>query len=118
MIFDFLRQYWKIILEAVLVLISFIILIIRIKNKKVDMKPFLLDVVEWLPTFINSAEDSGLSGSEKYSAVLEAALKRLSTLTNLPLDEIARYASYFDDIIEEILSTPQKKEVSNEKKVK
>lgn len=93
------------------ILVEVIILLISIfKKKKVinEMDTILLCVLEKLPEFILSVE--GVKGAElKKSLVIEAVKKFVKDKFSINLSDT--FISFVSASIEDILSTPQKKEV-------
>lgn len=106
---DFFIQNWRLIMEALLVLVSFIFMIVRKRPTKViDTIQGL--ILRLLPGLINQAEikfGSG-NGSGKLSFVLQSLKEVLSEL-GYGDEVVAPYLSFVKDQVEVILSTPQKK---------
>lgn len=114
-ILDFIKDYGSIIISIVGFLISAIIVIISfIKNKgdinKMKDDKYLVMVLDMLPSVIKQAEIAFTNGTDKYTYVMTYCLDFLTSL-GLSKDEAkAKYSLIIDKKLEEILSTPQKKE--------
>ena len=106
---NFLNEYWKVILDLVVLMATIILWIIRKKPVKVvdTLKEI---VVRLLPWCINSAESAPKGEKLGVSlALLEEALKDMGYELTPELKEFA------SEQVEIILSTPQKKGVKYEK---
>lgn len=101
----------------ILSLLSFICLIFsiifyEIKNKKLDTSSIFNDLLQVLPNFIKTSEKISSSSDDKLSFCLNLAVNFLSSKTGLSSSAILeKYGDFIINSIEEILSTPQKKEV-------
>lgn len=116
-VLDFLRQYWKYILVACCFVVEMTLTIISLCKKKIKVADELSTVLLQLPQFINDAESTGLAGEEKLALVFRKCLEFLELSTGLSVSALAaKYGDYIVAAIENILSTPKKKEVVYEKK--
>lgn len=110
MVIEFLKSYWREILEILAVLASIIICCIKKKPVKV-VDTIKQMICTWLPGVISAAESSGLKGEAK----LEYAINFLYSVfakDYLTRDEFDnKYLAFVKAEIEAILSTPQKKGV-------
>lgn len=106
---DFLFNYWREILEVIVILISLIICCIRKKPVKVvdTIKEIIVRV---LPAFIVQAEASGLKGADKLELVLSLVKGFLKEMSYGD-DVISQYLAFTKEQVELILTTPQKKGV-------
>lgn len=109
---SFLQAYWVEIIIVVLSFVSVIFSVIRFKPSKAadDVK---LMIAEVLPGFINLAELSGVHGKAKLLFVVESIMKRIRKY--ISSRDSTYWMEYITEQIENILSTPQKKEVNYEK---
>jgi len=100
--------------ELVYIVLTLCCLIVGIckKSKVVSVDTIFEQLLVRLPTMIRTAEKTGLSGIEKKNIVLLNSISWLSDMTGLSnLQVKEQYGSRIDSSIEEILSTPEKKEV-------
>ena len=103
-----LKTYWFELVMVFLSIISFVIVLIRsMKNK--DSEEIKNMISEVLPGFINLAEASGVCGSAKLMFVVDSVLKRIKRYTSTKDEQY--WMSFIRERVENILSTPQKKEV-------
>lgn len=109
MVIDFIKAYWREILEVLAILISIVICCIKKKPVKVvdTIKELILKV---LPAYIINAEASGLTGVDKLELVLKYLHEFLREM-GYGDDIISQYLPYAKAQVELILSTPQKKGV-------
>ena len=110
MIIEFLLKYWQYIVYCLAYLILLIISLIRKKvNVKVD--DIFSTVLMVLPNYIKEAENKFTAGPEKFSYVFNRCVDLLLLLTgDSKEDIIAKYTHKIHISIENILSTPEKKE--------
>lgn len=110
---DFVLTYWRVLLEALLVIVAFVICLIR--KHPIKVVDTLKEIIcRLLPCCLNQAEQSELKGDDKKVfalKLLDEALKELGF-------ELGDYREFASEQLEIILSTPQKKEVRYEKKNK
>lgn len=106
-VLDFIIQYREILVSLLLCLLTFLIQFLRKKPVINQVDTILLCVLEKLPQFINSVE-SAKGGELKKVLVLESVKEYVKSefSVNLPDSFIAFIGSH----VENILSTPQKKE--------
>lgn len=113
----FFIQNWQLIASALLFVISFIIGLFSKLKKGVTFSDVIRGLIaEQLPHWISLAEAHGGTGEQKKVQVLNDALNYASKTLGRKLSEaetsfIVQQAS---DLIEKILSTPQKKEERKE----
>ena len=106
----FLIRYWRIIVEAILVIISIVVLLLKKKPTINEIDNILRWILENLPQFINQVESTGLPGSDKKEAVVYSVIQLVKERFSFKLSD--SMIGLISDYIEKILSTPQKKEVS------
>lgn len=104
---DFLIANWRVLCLALIALVNTTLLILK-KCKVVQKDTIFEQLLERLPTMIRSAEKQGVSGAEKKAVVMAYALNWLSSMKGV---EVKDYADRISNMIELILSTPQKKGV-------
>lgn len=112
---NFLIEYKEILVSALGVLLTLIFVIIKRRPKSIDeFLSVLYEVAAILPDLINKVESPGL-GEEKKIAVMSTARKLVQKKIGRPLsnDEISHCEVFIGSMIESILSTPQKKGVSD-----
>lgn len=115
-ILDFIVNNWKVLVFACCFLVEIILIIISLFKKRVKVADDISSVLLQLPQFINDAESSGLSGSDKLALVFRKCLELLEISSGLSVSTLmAKYGDLILDSIEAILSTPKKKEVHYEK---
>ena len=113
----FFIQNWQLIASALLFVVSFIIGLFSKIRKGVTFSDVIRGLIaEQLPHWISLAEAHGGTGEQKKVQVLNDALNYASKTLGRRLSEaetsfIVQQAS---DLIEKILSTPQKKEEKKE----
>lgn len=113
----FFIQNWQLIASALLFVVSFIIGLFSKLKKGVTFSDVIRGLIaEQLPHWISLAEAHGGTGEQKKVQVLNDALNYASKTLGRKLSEaetsfIVQQAS---DLIEKILSTPQKKEERKE----
>lgn len=113
----FFIQNWQLIASATLFVVSFIIGLFSKLKKGVTFSDVIRGLIaEQLPRWISLAEAHGGTGEQKKVQVLNDALNYASRTLGRKLSEaetsfIVQQAS---DLIEKILSTPQKKEEQKE----
>lgn len=111
MILDFIKTYWREILEVLALLVSIVICCIRKKPVKVvdTIKEIIVRV---LPAFIIKAEASDKKGADKLSLVLDL-MKGFLKEMSYGDDVVSQYLPFIKEQVELILSTPQKKGSKN-----
>lgn len=106
-VLEFCKNHWQLLVTIGLNLISILILLIKKKVKIVDYLTGLLSI---LPSYINEAENTGKSGSEKYALVFSKCINYLVEVTGKTSEKVIwQYSKAIDTSIENILSTPEKK---------
>lgn len=106
---DFLKAYWREILEVVILLAS--IVICCIKKRPVKVVDTLRELIlQLLPGCINASEieAAGLPGKDKKEYAINLLLEVLQG-QGYGDDTIAPYLPFIKSQVEVILSTPQKK---------
>ena len=100
----FLAQYWQIILASILTIISAIIALFR----KKPVSSVISDIYQLVVKAVNAVESEGILGSEQKKAVATAqVVNGLKAL--YPSFESKKYITYIHQVIEDVLTTPQKK---------
>ena len=110
---NFLLQNWQFVLTVALLIATFIIALIKGLKKGLSISDILLGyLLDQVPMWINTAEGTGMTGEEKRVQVLNSALTYASKQLGRKLteQEAALIVAHVSTKIEEILSTPQKKE--------
>lgn len=109
---EFLQEYWFQLVIVIVSLASVVCSFIRRKSSGSmdEIKNMIADV---LPGFINLAEASGVHGKSKLMFVIDSVMKRIKGYTSEKDEQF--WMSYIRDQVENILSTPQKKGVQDEK---
>lgn len=105
---EFLTTYWFELVLIVITVVSCVVSIIRKKPSKTNEDVKLM-IAEVLPGFINLAEASGVCGKAKLMFVVESILKRIRKYVSGK--DTSYWMTYIQEQVENILSTPQKKEV-------
>lgn len=110
MILDFLKTYYREIIEIILVITSFVLFVARKRPIKVidTIKEVILRL---LPYCINKAEVCNGDDKKTFALSLLAELLR-----DLGYDLLPDYEKFAGEQLEIILSTPQKKGMSYVKK--
>lgn len=108
---EWLIQNYMYVIEIILIVLSVIIFLIRIfKTGKSD---YLSALLVLLPDYIKEAEKKYSSGSDKLYYVMTKVYAYLNSL-NLKNHEKEKLAVQCVSYIENVLSTPQKKEVNSD----
>lgn len=113
----FFIQNWQLIASALLFVVSFIIGLFSKLKKGVSFSDVIRGLIaEQLPHWISLAEAHGGTGEQKKVQVLNDALNYASKTLGRKLSEAETsfIVSQTSDLIEKILSTPQKKEEKKE----
>lgn len=104
---SFILENWRLIVDILSVIIVTIFFFIKKKpNKVIDTIKASISCV--LPGLINEVEKTGLTGEEKKHLVLHL-LTEFCLSHDVPLTDY--YKAFASKMIEDILSTPHKKEV-------
>lgn len=104
----FLQSYWFELVIIALSVASFIVVWYR-SSKLKDSEAVKSLIAEVLPGFINLAEASGVCGTSKLMFVIDSVMKRIKCYVSGKDEQY--WMSYIREKVENILSTPQKKEV-------
>lgn len=105
---NFIREHSHAIIELVLLIC---VLFVTLFRKKVKVHDTFEIVLLTLPDFINEAESLNLSGSDKFAFVFNKCVGLIQDLTHKKGSEVLdEYSSLINEAIENILTTPQKKE--------
>lgn len=106
---EFFIQYWRLLFEALLVILSFIFMVVRKKPVKVVENLSTL-ICRLLPGLINEAETEFGSGcgSAKLKFVLDGLVILLKEC-GYSDEAVDSYLPWAKDQVEVILSTPKKK---------
>lgn len=108
---EWLSQNYMYVIQISLIILSVIIFLIRIfKTGKYD---YLSALLVLLPDYINEAENKYSSGSDKLYYVMSKVYSYLNSL-NLKNYEKEKLAVQCVSYIENVLSTPKKKEVKKD----
>ena len=101
-------------IDTIIIFLLFtIVFIASLCSKKVNKNILIYRLLMVLPMYINEAENTGLSGSEKFAHVFQRSLAYLVAITGLSQEEvITKFTGFINSSIESILNTPQKKEVT------
>lgn len=115
---EFISQNYLIMIEIILGVISLIIVILKKTKILLNDTPFE-KLLSRLPDIISKAEILSKDGKVKKSYVLSVSYAYLADLTGKPVEEISGiYCDRISSAIEEILKTPQKKEVKTDEERK
>lgn len=109
MIKDFLFTYWREILYIVCAIISLVCCCVRKKSNKV-VDGIVDHIFTILPQIINQAEGTDLKGQDKLDYATGLVLNYLKFNTGLDEKTLYAYVDLIHGCIENILTTPQKKE--------
>lgn len=105
---QFVCDHYHAIIELVL-LIS--VLFVTIFKKKVNINSVFEEVLGMLPYFIVEAESKFTSGQDKFGYVFNRCIDLIQCLTHQDKSKILdEYTAIINTAIENILTTPQKKE--------
>ncbi len=105
---QFVCDHSHVIIESFL---TIIVLFVTIFKKKVIVKDVFEVILLTLPDLINQAETLKLKGSDKFSYVFNHCVVLIQGITHKKASQIIdEYSALINEAIENILSTPQKKE--------
>ena len=108
---EFLSNHWLAILEISLSIACLVIYVFR-RNKVILKDTPFEKLLAKLPSLISVAEQHLVDGPSKKSFVLGVSYSFLADLLGVePVEVAVKYGSRIDTAIEDILKTPQKKEV-------
>ena len=116
---DFLKSYWRELASLIALVVSFILYIIRKPVTSSLDSDIISDLTVLIAGWIKSVECDG-NGEYKKETVTNLAVRYLKKRYGRTLsdDESSIWQKRISTLIELFLSTPQKKEVSYESKVK
>lgn len=104
---DFLLANYKLLIMIAVLILELILFLLK-KRPQVNYSDHIKSLIdEFAPAFINLAELSKASGSEKMSFVVQQLLDKCDKFI-LPKDRVY-WTDYIVSKVESILSTPQKK---------
>lgn len=106
MLFDFIRTYWRQILEVCLFICSVVVFCLKKKSISNINELIALYAVQ----AVKDVEQSDVSGSDNKLTVA-VGLVKLALSKKFPQLNVDSYDGIIKFTIEKILSTPQKKEV-------
>lgn len=118
---QFILDNWKFVAEIILFVAVSIIAIIKGRKKGYSFADVLLGLIsEKLPEWIKKSETEGGTGEQKKVGVINAALNFASKILGRKLseEETSFLVTKSSELIENILSTPQKKEEEKKMEVK
>ena len=111
----FLRDNWKFLVEISIPLVSLIVLCF-VKKTKINIPESVQTILcEQIPLWIIDAEaEFGAgNGEKKLKAVFTKAIGYLVSQLGLSSEQVIKvYGDFIVDFIEDVLSTPSKKEVN------
>lgn len=118
-IVNFLRDNWQFISTAILILFYFFIALISKKKKVIVEDGLLSRIYTSAINLINIAESKFKKGDDKLNYVVNTLVELFPNYSELIGDEVAKKVPWgnvtakeaFTALVEEILSTPQKKGV-------
>ena len=113
---NFLKEYWFQIVTLTVAAIEVVFIFIKRKPKSVD--DFILclkDVLGDVPYLVSKVERPG-EGDKKKSEVIEFALHLLSKKLGRGLSEfeVSNATDEIVEVLEDVLTAPTKKEITNE----
>lgn len=109
---EFLQEYWHVLIRIVLLIIVTCVTLFKKKVKVVDT--IKEQILAKLPDFVNMVEKNPHDPGTKLDICVSAVNFWLNSI--IPDFKIGSYDDFIIKNIENILSTPQKKEVSNGKR--
>lgn len=104
MFIDFLKENYRLIIDGIAIIIAIILFIVRKKSLK-DISSYIFN---YSLLGVLAAEESGLKGKEKLAFAVKVVSDEL--LKKFPNINVSSYKNLIVCCIEEILTTPQKKE--------
>lgn len=107
---QFLRDYWQYIFYAVLLSLSFLTLVLK-RRSKVE----IIDNSFWSDIITAVQEAENLYGAGTGFHKLHFVIEKVLSAHGLDSDNVA-LRNLFISMVEVLLTTPQKKEIKNEKK--
>lgn len=108
MILDFIKTYWREILDVIALVIALVLFILKKKPIKV-VDTIKQNICTWLPGVVCAAENTKLKGEAKMNFALDLLFNLFASdyLTREEFDN--KYLAFSKSQIEAILSTPKKK---------
>lgn len=110
---EFLTQYWKLIAAGVLIIFDLVVVLLNCRKPVKVFDSVHQSILKVLPSLINAAEGSYVSGhgQDKLSMVKELVYNYLVNVYGISVKEAIKYEGFIEKNVEEILSTPRKKDV-------
>lgn len=109
-IFKFLRENKEIIMISISLISGVLTIVFTLLGEKYKLYKKVVSVIGMLPGFINEAEALDVPGSSKYQFVINKVFEQLELIGISKTVAAKKYIALIDSAIEQILSTPQKKE--------
>lgn len=103
MFIDFLIENWRLLLEALFALVALVLFIVR----KKPVTSIYSAIYAYAIQGVNAAEKTSYKGDSKLAFALKITMDLLTT--NYPALNVDGYKDIIVQIIEQILTTPQKK---------
>lgn len=113
---QFVLEHWQALLAILIALATLLVAIFKGKKEGKSVKEILIDfITDRLPSYIRETEAHGGTAEQKKSYCLNLALRDAAKEIGhqLTVEEADYIVNKVSDKIEDILSTPQKKEQSN-----
>ena len=111
---DFLIENWQICVSVLLALLTLVAQFAKRKVKPYSWLDYAILALRDGAYYINFAENHFESGEAKKKYVMEKLFERFGSVvpvSDLSSKQIEKVEKYFSDYIENVLTTPQKKEV-------
>lgn len=113
---QFVLAHWQSLLAILIALATLLVAIFKGKKEGKSVKEIIIDfITDRLPSYIRETEAHGGTAEQKKSYCLNLALRDAAKEIGhqLTVEEADYIVNKVSDKIEDILSTPQKKEQSN-----
>lgn len=113
---QFVLEHWQALLAILIALATLLVAIFKGKKEGKSVKEILIDfITDRLPSYIRETEAHGGTAEQKKSYCLNLALRDAAKEIGhqLTVEEADYIVNKVSEKIEDILSTPQKKEQSN-----
>lgn len=113
---QFILAHWQSILAILIALATLLVAIFKGKKEGKSVKEIIIDfITDKLPSYIRETEAHGGTAEQKKSYCLNLALRDAAKEIGhqLTVEEADYIVNKVSEKIEDILSTPQKKEQSN-----
>ena len=118
-VLKFLMDNWQ---SLVVIALSLVTMLVSIFRRKVTLDipvEIIDDVLVKLPGWIADAESCNIAGPSKLQQVVNKACEYLAQKLNIRYYKaLSLYSDFIESCVENILSTPTKKGISYEKKIK